>query len=113
MDDQAPITGYFEQLLQALNETPQQEALTGRLRGIAAEIAELESALLEMSGNRDAHLESYIRQLHLLTGLIRFQKEVIHFKSAAEMTRALFAYLRSNIAFEHGFIHLKSRQEED
>ena len=113
MDDQAPITGYFEQLLQALNETPQQEALTGRLRGIAAEIAELESALLEMSGNRDAHLESYIRQLYLLTGLIRFQKEVIHFKSAAEMTRALFAYLRSNIAFEHGFIHLKSRQEED
>lgn len=113
MDDQAPISGYFEQLLQALGEKSQQEALTERLRGIAAEIAQLETALQEMSGSRDAHLENYAAQLHLLSGLIRFQKEVIHFKSAAEMTRALFAYLRSNIAFEHGFIHLKARQEED
>lgn len=113
MDDRAPISGYFEQLLQTLKETPQQEALAERLRAIAAEIAQLETALQDMSGSRNAHLENYLQQLHLLAGLIRFQKEVIHFKSAAEMTRALFAYLRSNIAFEHGFIHLKARQEED
>ncbi len=100
------ITHYFENILNSIRNMEQNAHIFSQLHTIADELSQLEKYVKNSFETLDNHFQAYIKQINLLSGLIEFQRKVVHFSTPEEMQAAVFAYLQENVPFDHAFIYM-------
>ncbi|NIU01829.1 MAG: PAS domain S-box protein, partial [Nitrosopumilaceae archaeon] len=112
MNSQNNISHYFENILSSIKNMEQCTQVFSQLHSISEDISHLEKYMKGSFATLDNHFQTYVQHIDLLSSLIDFQRKIIHFKTAEEMTSAVFSYIKENIEFDHAFIHLTVGEEE-
>ncbi|RMF62095.1 MAG: hypothetical protein D6748_00195, partial [Calditrichaeota bacterium] len=113
MTNRLNITHYFENILNSIKNMEQNAHIFSQLHTLAEELSQLEQYVKESFETLDNHFQAYIKQINLLSGLIEFQRKVIHFKTPEEVQAAVFEYLKEYVPYNHAFIFLKFSGDND
>ncbi|MFZ0390933.1 MAG: response regulator [Calditrichia bacterium] len=83
------------------------------LKNISKELEMLEEYVRTTLNMLENNFRSFVQQIDLLSELVEFQREVANGGRSGKMIHSLFDFISRSINFEHGFIALKLKENDE
>jgi len=113
MNLQKDFNKFFSDILSTVKTMEKNSAVFSELQRLSEELETLEKFVGTAFETLDGQFQKYIKQIGLLSDIVEFQRNVLHFKTPAEMNAALSAYLKKHIPFQYGFTYFRVKGDDE